>query len=601
MKRGFALFLFVGLMLAGCVNAQYGFLTTAPSKERLPALWTYCFDNFISDKDSLATDRFLHGVETVADSLGDGQLKKYARYFRLCSRILFSVHHDQNFAKGDYESPVAIFKRARAWALQERHADIAAACEHQIGQMYFNAARYGLAFEHLIKADNAFRRLGYQNVPGIAIYLNDIGLNYYQFEEWNKALHYFLAASHYPFYASWAELNTFNAIGLIYAKQGAWKKAAHFYRETADRANRKDTTWIGIASGSLGNVFLATGQYDSALFYHRRNWHINNYYLNPQGRAPEDAAKSGLVMATLFIRQQQWDSVLHYMREGKKLAVQFMRDSADLLDYKQRLLTVQIEFTRAKGDYRAALRFSDSLAIVKDSLEQLLDDKIVNRATEKAEAERYGAEIKLLESERARSRLRMYLMIAALLFIIITGALLFNRFRMGKQRQSERAQKEKELLELEKKRAEEKLQHAEELLAAYLDTIREKTGLIEDMDAELHRLKESSTSDANLQALAGNMEKLLSATILTDNDWQHFRGLFEQVHPRFLSRLMAKLPALSPAEIRLIILTKLNLSSREMANMLGISTDAIRKSRYRLRKKLSLDGETALEEAIGDV
>ena len=89
---------------------------------------------------------------------------------------------------------------------------------------------------------------------------------------------------------------------------------------------------------------------------------------------------------------------------------------------------------------------------------------------------------------------------------------------------------------MEKLRAEEKLQHAEELLAAYLATIREKTNLIENLDAELERLKETNSNNDNLRTLADNMEKLFSATILTDDDWRHFRGLFEQVHPGFLFR-----------------------------------------------------------------
>jgi len=35
----------------------------------------------------------------------------------------------------------------------------------------------------------------------------------------------------------------------------------------------------------------------------------------------------------------------------------------------------------------------------------------------------------------------------------------------------------------------------------------------------------------------------------------------------------------------------MNLSSKEIANMLNISDDGIKKARYRLRKKLNLDHE----------
>jgi DNA-binding CsgD family transcriptional regulator len=41
--------------------------------------------------------------------------------------------------------------------------------------------------------------------------------------------------------------------------------------------------------------------------------------------------------------------------------------------------------------------------------------------------------------------------------------------------------------------------------------------------------------------------------------------------------------------LRLCSLLKLNLSSQEIATILGISTDSLRIARYRLRKKLDLD------------
>ncbi len=124
-----------------------------------------------------------------------------------------------------------------------------------------------------------------------------------------------------------------------------------------------------------------------------------------------------------------------------------------------------------------------------------------------------------------------------LLLSLIIAALLFNRYRLRKHRQAQLAQKEKELLSLEKLRTEEKLKHAEALLTAYVGTIKEKTTLIEGLDDELLRLKETSTNDNNVSTLAANMEKLVSATILTDHDWVYFRSLFEQVHPGFVLRM----------------------------------------------------------------
>ena len=68
-----------------------------------------------------------------------------------------------------------------------------------------------------------------------------------------------------------------------------------------------------------------------------------------------------------------------------------------------------------------------------------------------------------------------------------------------------------------------------------------------------------------------------------------------------MQRLREKLPQLSPADTRYIVLSKLNLTSREMASMLGVRPDAIRLYRHRLRKKLQITDDKTLEELIRSI
>ena len=45
-------------------------------------------------------------------------------------------------------------------------------------------------------------------------------------------------------------------------------------------------------------------------------------------------------------------------------------------------------------------------------------------------------------------------------------------------------------------------------------------------------------------------------------------------------------------------LLKMNLSSKEIANILNISTEGVKKARYRLRKKLNLSSDDSLQEVV---
>ncbi len=88
---------------------------------------------------------------------------------------------------------------------------------------------------------------------------------------------------------------------------------------------------------------------------------------------------------------------------------------------------------------------------------------------------------------------------------------------------------------------------------------------------------------------------------MTDDEWNDFKKKFEFVHRGFFARLRHKYADLTEGEMRLMALLKLNLSSKEIANMLGISADSVIKSRYRLRKKIGIDSEQPLEEFVTSV
>lgn len=54
----------------------------------------------------------------------------------------------------------------------------------------------------------------------------------------------------------------------------------------------------------------------------------------------------------------------------------------------------------------------------------------------------------------------------------------------------------------------------------------------------------------------------------------------------FYHRTKKQFPTITPAEIRLTVLEKLGLNTREMANTLGVNKNTIHQIRLRLRKKM---------------
>ena len=146
------------------------------------------------------------------------------------------------------------------------------------------------------------------------------------------------------------------------------------------------------------------------------------------------------------------------------------------------------------------------------------------------------------------------------------------------------SKKDKELLLAEKKVVDEELRYADVALRGFTENLRQKNLLIEEFKTEIDQLNKRSAGNDN----AGQLEKLLQAHIMTDQNWSDFKKLFAKVYPGFFVNLSKQYPHLSATDTRLLALIKLGLNNAEMANMLGITVEGIKKAKQRLRKKIDI-------------
>ncbi len=100
----------------------------------------------------------------------------------------------------------------------------------------------------------------------------------------------------------------------------------------------------------------------------------------------------------------------------------------------------------------------------------------------------------------------------------------------------------------------------------------------------------------NPEAVAGlkKMIKTLTEDDNLDKEWENFAKHFDKVHSDFLNELKEKHPAITPNELKLCAYLRMNLSTKEIAQLMNISVRGVEISRYRLRKKLQIPPEASL-------
>lgn len=103
------------------------------------------------------------------------------------------------------------------------------------------------------------------------------------------------------------------------------------------------------------------------------------------------------------------------------------------------------------------------------------------------------------------------------------------------------------------------------------------------------------------EKVAAEFKKLLKVLVednKIDDTWEHFAHHFDKVHTDFLVVLKNRYPNLTASELKLCAYLRMNLSSKEIAQLLNISVRGVEIGRYRLRKKLGLPKETNLFEFL---
>ena len=90
------------------------------------------------------------------------------------------------------------------------------------------------------------------------------------------------------------------------------------------------------------------------------------------------------------------------------------------------------------------------------------------------------------------------------------------------------------------------------------------------------------------------MIKSLSEDDNMDKEWENFTKHFDKVHSDFVKDLKEMHPTITGNELKLCAYLRMNLSTKEMAQLMNISIRGVEISRYRLRKKLHLSSEINL-------
>jgi hypothetical protein len=532
--------------------------------------------------DSVTTFKGFQDLFGIARELNDKVLECWIYDFHA---DYFSVNKKFNSQSPHYH------QRAIDLAVRYNLPVEVAVHTYKKGSFYYTFKKYVEAYRYFLEAHSLFTQAGLANIPEVSSYLDNMATFYYDIEDFEMAQVILLQALEHNLNSSRGKVNMINTTALTYQRLGKDNEALEYFAKALDLARElKDSTWIGIASGNMASIYSKHGEYEKAI----EGLQLD-YTLSLKGGENRSAATAMLEMVQCKLALGDAASA----SEMQKLAEPLVKKVDDLIvwmNYFDNMATL----AEHKGKKDEALRYWKRYQVAKDSLQNMNNLVAVNKVKLKWEMDKYTAQVGQLKNEAQLEMFRRNALIGILFLLMVISVLIYNRQKLKGRKEKELFAAQEELLHSERARTQAELFHATQALELYTDNLQQKNAIIEEFKTEIEHLQHQLAGPEDHQRIQ-YLETLMQTHIMTDETWDEFKKLFEKVHSGFLARLKHKFSYATESDVRLLTLLKLGLSNREMANMLCVTSEAIKKSRQRLRKKMELPEALSLEEVVASI
>ncbi|MGY3792955.1 tetratricopeptide repeat protein [Aquimarina sp. 433] len=514
----------------------------------------------------------------------------------------------------EYDSALVHFEKALKINQEIDHSWGQASAFHQIGVVHNHLNQYYDAIESFNAAGNIFISLN-DSISYIKS-IENTGVSYSLMKYQKKALEYYIKANQlYEKLKNKSGIaRTYFKISNILIKQEEYDKALKYLeeslpviRETGNKTHLSATLRnIGISYNGLGNHTKALSYLQKSLsfriespktialiesdigntYYHMKRYnkgllHLKRALQNFSNKGDHiQKASTQNYIAKSLLELNQLDSANYYAEKSLRSA----KIALDLNTEKEANKTLALLAEKSNNSV-AAYQYYKNLSKIKDSLDSI-EKKAQARVLEtQFQTNKKELKIHELEKENEYAKSKNLLLTLSLGIGVLTLGIFVFFFR-----------KKFKLSCLEKALLSKELDTKNKELTTNSLRLVKKNKVLEHLkeEVEVMRFAEDQNAQYNYQKVL----QIINFDFKDDHHWDHFKKHFEQIHKDFYSKIKNQYPNVTTNELRLMALLKMNLSSKEIATILNITQEGVRKARYRLRKKLEIPSNNVLIDII---
>ncbi|MCL7987626.1 hypothetical protein M8998_06715 [Sphingobacterium sp. lm-10] len=370
------------------------------------------------------------------------------------------------------------------------------------------------------------------------------------------------------------------ALGYHYQIVGDSEKAKTYFLSAKSGAEHRNPIRYAKALGELALLEMNSGNSVNA-----EDFLLEDINLSKRYGDARNAMFARIRLGKLYIEMQRWEEASAALQKAEAYAA----TKENLLGFQREIIQLNLLIQQHAGNQEAQLALHHNLREVEEQVKYTDgEDAVMN------------VKLKLLREESDWSRIiqenklqKSNLTGIALLFICTLLIILVISLRVSKLKSLRLQQSEFEYkittIELAKFKSDNRYEQAQLTIQSYLNFIEERNHAIDHLKEELTKL-ESTTSGDDVEKRQ-KLQDLLSEHLMTEDNWYRFKRIFIAEYRPFYDYVVGQLTGITESQLRIVLLQKIGVTNHEMANLLGIGQESIRKAKQRLRKKYGDDYE----------
>ena len=488
-------------------------------------------------------------------------------------------------------------------------------------------SRYPEALRDFQKALFHYRTL--DRKEDIGFVMTYIGIVHHNTNTYDSAMHYFTEAVHLHEVLGdkIRQGSGIESMAIVQKQLGAYDESIDLHKQSRQIfTEAKDTIGLMQNANNLGIVYKTIGSYEKALVEYAKLYDfataLNNqsaimgYFINSailnnhmsNFSKAEELARKGIKMAVdqrvQITEADGRNSLAKSLLQQDRLqeALKEINTSIDIskqigsLEKEQTAHEIAKDINLSLQKAPKAVYHLEQMQIIKDSIFQLERIKQVNQLQTQYETAKKDAAITLLTKNAEIDTVKKQRLWGGLALLSITSLAFIYGLSQRSKKQKALITKEKEIEAEKREKAEQQLEFKKKELLAKVLQLSKKNEFLNRLEQEVTDLKVSIGS--SISQSTDRIDRMITNDTIDAEEWSQFSKEFSSVHEDFIQKITQRFGSFSQSEMRLASLLKMNLSSKEVANILRISDEGIKKARYRLRKKMDLETGDDLQGII---